>query len=134
ADGEDREKSRRPSERSVRWIAGAARCKSLAILSRPAGGAILWLQSAWRESLGGDHPELVAPGHDGRREGALRWHRRLLTDRFHRRPEEDQRACAGDAWRRRSYRSLRRRRTIVGKAPKERVAEDLKRFPEWHAH
>ena len=33
--------------------------------------------------------ELVAAGHDGRREGALRRHRRLLTDRFHRRPEED---------------------------------------------
>src|SRR5438034_10996611 len=56
---------------------------------------------AGRESLGSDHPELVAPRHDGRREGALRWHRRLLTDRFHRRPEEDHRAGTGDAWRRR---------------------------------
>ena len=54
----------------------------------------------------GDHPELVAPGHDGRRQGALRRHRRLLADRFHRRPQEDHRAGAGDAWRRRSDRSL----------------------------
>ncbi len=45
-----------------------------------AGGTVLWLQPAGRESLGGDHPELVAAGHDGRREGALRRHRRLLTD------------------------------------------------------
>src|SRR5439155_3868606 len=107
ADGEDGEKSRRPSQRSVRWIAGAARGQSLAILSQPAGGAILWVQPAGGESLGGDHPELVAPRDDGRREGALRWRRRLLTNRLHRRPEEDHCAYTGDAWRRRSDRSLR---------------------------
>jgi pimeloyl-ACP methyl ester carboxylesterase len=45
--------------------------QSLAILSRPAGGAFLWLQPAGRESLGGDHPELVATGHDGWRKGAI---------------------------------------------------------------
>src|SRR6266446_3558387 len=37
--------------------------QSLAILSRPPGRAILWLQPPGRESLG----------------GALRWHRRLFT-------------------------------------------------------
>src|SRR6266404_8225049 len=125
AHGEDGEKSRRSSQRSVRWITGAARGQSLAILSRPAVGAILWLQSTGRESVGGDHPELVAPGHDGRRKGALRWYRRLLTDRFHRRSEEDRRACTGDAWRRRSDRSLRRCRAIVRQAAKEWDAEDL---------
>ena len=52
--------------------------------------------------------ELVASGHDGRRQGALRRHRRLLADRFHRGPQEDHRAGAGDAWRRRPDRSLRR--------------------------
>ena len=57
-----------------------------------AGGTVLWLQPAGREGLGGDHPELVAPGHDGRRQGALRRHRRLLTDGFHRRSQKDQRA------------------------------------------
>jgi non-heme chloroperoxidase len=41
--------------------------------------------------------ELVASGHDGRRQGALRRHRRLLPDRFHRRSEEDHGARAGDA-------------------------------------
>jgi hypothetical protein len=43
------------------------------------------------------HRKLVAAGHDGRREGSLRWHRCLFADRFHRRPEEDHRARAGDA-------------------------------------
>ena len=52
-------------------IAGAARRESLAILSRPAGGALLRLQPPGREGLRGDHPELVASGHDGRREGTL---------------------------------------------------------------
>src|SRR5207253_4323696 len=129
ADGEDGGQSGRPSQRSVRWIAGATRGQSLAILSRPAGGAILWLQPAGHESFGGDHPKLVAPGYDGRREGALRWHCRLLTNRFHRRPEEDHRACTGDAWRRRSDRSLRRLRAIVGQTSKKRDAENLQGFP-----
>ena len=71
-----------------------------------AGRAVLWLQPAGRESLRGHHPELVAPGHDGRRQGALRRHRRLLADRFHRGPQEDHRAGAGDARRGRSDRSL----------------------------
>ena len=73
-----------------------------------ADGPVLRLQPAGRESLRGRHPELVAPGHDGRRQGALRRHRRLLADRFHRRSQEDHCAGAGDAQRRRSDRSLRR--------------------------
>ena len=63
--------------------------QSFAILSRPRGGPVLWLQPAGREVVRGGHRELVAPGHDGRRQGALRRHRRLLSDRFHRRSEED---------------------------------------------
>jgi non-heme chloroperoxidase len=43
------------------------------------------------KSLGGRHPELVAPGHDGRCQGALRRHRGLFSDRFHGRPQEDHR-------------------------------------------
>ena len=61
-----------------------------------------------REAFRSHHPELVATGHDGRRQGALRRHRRVLADRFHRGPEEDRRAGAGDAQRGRSDRSLRR--------------------------
>src|ERR1700716_99815 len=38
--------SGRPSQGSVRRIAGPARGQSLAILSRSAGGAFLWLQRA----------------------------------------------------------------------------------------
>ena len=66
---------------------------SITMCRRP----VLWLQSARREGLAGGDLELVAPGHDGRRQGALRWHRRLLPNRLHRRPEEDHRAGAGDA-------------------------------------
>ena len=36
-----------------------------------AGGTVLWLQPARRETLSGGDLELVAPGHDGRRQGAL---------------------------------------------------------------
>ena len=43
-----------------------------AVLPRPAGGTVLWFQPTGRESLGSDHPKLVAPGNDGRREGPLR--------------------------------------------------------------
>ncbi len=38
------------------------------------------------KALGAGDLELVASGHDGRRQGALRRHRRLLADRLHRRP------------------------------------------------
>jgi non-heme chloroperoxidase len=50
-------------------------------------------------AFGGDHCQLVASGHDGRRESALRRHRRLLADRFHRRSQEDHGAGIGDAQR-----------------------------------
>jgi pimeloyl-ACP methyl ester carboxylesterase len=66
-------------------------------LPREVGWTVLWLQPAGREILAGGDLELVAPGYDGRCEGALRRHRRLLTDRLHRRPEEDQGAGSGDA-------------------------------------
>ena len=69
--------------------------------------------------------QLVAPGHDGRRQGALRRHRRLLADRLHRGPEEDHGAGARDARRRRPDRPLRRLRAAVCRAPQERDAQDL---------
>jgi pimeloyl-ACP methyl ester carboxylesterase len=34
------------------------------------------------KAVGAGDPQLVASGHDGRRQGALRQHRRLLADRF----------------------------------------------------
>ena len=42
----------------------------LPILSRRLFGSLLWLQPTRGKSLGADHSELVAAGHDGRREGA----------------------------------------------------------------
>jgi non-heme chloroperoxidase len=80
------------------------------------------IQNWWRQGMMGGA------------KGALRRHRRLLTDRFHRRPQEDHSAGAGDAWRRRSDRSLCRRWTIVGKAAEERDAEDLQGLPARHAY
>ena len=56
---------------------------------RSADRTLLRLQPAGRKTIPRRHPELVAPGHDGRRQGPLRWHRRLLPDRLHRRPQED---------------------------------------------
>ena len=44
------------------------------------GRPLLRLQPARRGAQGGDYPELVAPGHDGRSEGALRRHRGFLPD------------------------------------------------------
>src|SRR5271169_5454631 len=97
ADGEDTSQSEWPSQGRVRRSAGATRGQSLEILSRPAGGAVLRLQPAGREIVGISYRKLVAAGHDGRRQGALRRHRRLLANRFYRRPQEDHRAGAGDA-------------------------------------
>ena len=62
----------------------------------PAGPFYGYNRPGAKPSQSGDL-ELVAPGHDGRRQGALRRHRRLLPDRLHRRPEEDHRAGPGDA-------------------------------------
>jgi pimeloyl-ACP methyl ester carboxylesterase len=75
----------------------------------------------------------LASGHDGRRQGALRRHRRLLADRLHRGPQEDHDTGAGDAQRGRSDRSLCRCRTIVGEVAQERHVKDLQGLPARHA-
>ena len=61
------------------------------------GGPLLRLQPAGREGIGRRHPELVAPGHDGRRPGTLRRHQGLFRNRLHRGSQEDHGAGAGDA-------------------------------------
>jgi pimeloyl-ACP methyl ester carboxylesterase len=53
-------------------LSGGARGQSFSVLSRRSGRSLLRLQSAGCESLGGGHRELVAPGYDGRRQGARR--------------------------------------------------------------
>ena len=55
-------------------------------------GPFLRLQPAGREGVAGPDPELVAPGHDRRRQGPLRLHQGLLRDRLHGGPEADRRA------------------------------------------
>ena len=110
AHGADRRQPRRPAEERVRRPPGPAGRQPVRVLPGPAVRPVLRLQPARRGALGGDHRELVAPGDDGRREGALRRHRRVLPDRLHRGPQEDHRAGPGDARRRRPDRSLRRLR------------------------
>jgi hypothetical protein len=57
--------------------------------------SFLRLQPADARRSPGRHPELVAAGHDGQRQGALRWHQGLLRDRPDRRPEGDHRPDSG---------------------------------------
>src|SRR5262249_855538 len=72
-----------------------------------------------------NHRQLVAPGHDGRHQGALRRHRRVLADGLHPRPEEDHDTCAGDAQRGRPDRSPCRCQSAVGETAETRYAENL---------
>ena len=123
---------KRSSQGSIRRFAGAARGQSLGVLSRAAGRAVLRLQPPGSEEIGSDHRQLVASGHGGRRQGALRRHRRLLADRLHRGPQEDHDTGAGDAQRGRSDRSLCRCRTIVGEVAQERHVKDLQGLPARH--
>ena len=109
----------------------ANRC---AVLSRPRRRAVLWFQPPGREVLRGDHRQLVAPGHDGRREGALRRHRRLLADRFHRRPEEDHRAVLVMHGEDDQIVPYADSGPLSAKLLQERDAEDLQGLPARHAH
>ena len=76
----------------------------------------------WRQGMmGGD-------------QGPLRLHQGVFRDRLHKRPEEDRRAGAGHAWRRRSDRSLRRFRSAVGQAAQEGHAEVIQGLAARHVH
>ncbi len=57
--------------------------------------------------------KLVAPGHDGRSQSALRRYRGLFPNGFHGRSQEDQGSGLGHAQRGRSDRALCRRRSAV---------------------
>ena len=86
------------------------------------------------EAVGGHHRELVAAGHDRRRQGALRRHRRVLADRLHRGPEEDHGPGPGHARRRRPDRPLRRLRAAVGQAGQNGTLKTYHGLPARHAH
>jgi pimeloyl-ACP methyl ester carboxylesterase len=84
---------------------------------------------ARRESLGGDHPEMVEAGHDGRREdGIVAFSQTDFTDDL-KKITVPVLVMHG----RRSDRSLCRRWTIVGKAAEERNVENLQGLPPRHA-
>ena len=133
-DGEEGDQSRRTAE--SRCSTTCARrspptARNSTAMS-PAGPFYGFNRPGAKVSEGVD-PELVASGHDGRRQGALRRHQGVLGDRFHRRPQEDHGAGAGDARRGRSDRALCRLRAAVGQAAEERDAEDLQGLPARHA-
>ena len=85
---------RRPAQQHVRRSAGPAGCQPVRVLSGLTVGTLLRLQPAQGRAHGGDHRELVEAGDDGRSEGTLRRHRRLLPDRFHRGPQKNRRPCS----------------------------------------
>ena len=89
AHGADRGQPGRLAEERVRRPAGPAGRQPSEFYRDVAAGPFYGFNRPGAKPSEGDHPELVAPGHDGRREGALRRHRRVLADRFHRGPEED---------------------------------------------
>ncbi|SPY61869.1 alpha/beta fold hydrolase [Pseudomonas aeruginosa] len=55
-----------------------------AVLPGHSRRPVLWLQPSRGAALGRDRPQLVAAGHDGRRQGPLRWDRGLFPDRLQR--------------------------------------------------
>src|SRR3546814_7907431 len=67
-------RSGRPAEGGLRRPAGAAGREPFGVLPRAADRAVLRVQPAGREVIRGDHRQLVAPGHDGRREGRSEEH------------------------------------------------------------
>ena len=134
ADGADRRQPRRPAQERLRRPPGPARRQPVGVLPRAAVGPVLRLQPARRRAVGGDHRELVAPGDDGRRQGPLRRHRRLLADRLHRGPQEDH-ACRSWSCTATTTRSSPTPTPgpLSAKLAAERDAEDLRGLPARHA-
>jgi len=112
---------------------GAARRQSFANFIAIFRRVLLWLQPARRQSLGGHHPELVRQGMMGaprRITTALSpSHRPISTADL----KKISVARAGDAWRRRSNRSLCRRRPLSAKLLKNGTLKTI-RLSAWHAH
>ena len=73
--------------------------------------------------------ELVASRYDGRRQGALRRHRRVLADGFHGGSEEDHGSRFGHAQRGRPDRPLSGRRSTLSQASQERHPEGIQGLP-----
>src|SRR5437868_11670459 len=68
-DGEDGGQSRRATQERVRRISGSARGQPISVLLRRAGWTVLRVQPTRREALSGRDLALVAPVHDGWRQG-----------------------------------------------------------------
>ena len=100
ADAQDPGQPRRHADRGVRQAARRRRHRPLAVLEGPQP-AVLRLQPARRQDLGGRARVVLAAEHDGRLPGVLLLHQGLLRDRPHRGPEAVRRADADPARRRR---------------------------------
>ena len=95
--GQECNQPRRLADRGIRQLPRRLGGQPRAILPRCSVGALLRLQQVRRQGFGGRYRQLVAPGHDGGRQGALRLHRGILRDGFYRRPAGDRAADTGDA-------------------------------------
>ena len=83
ADAEDRRQPRRPADRGVRRLPRGHRVQPGAVLPRRRRpGRSTGSTGPAPRSSRGRHPELVAPGDDGRRQGPLRGHQGVLGDRL----------------------------------------------------
>jgi pimeloyl-ACP methyl ester carboxylesterase len=91
--------------------------------------ALLRLQPAGGEDLRRRARELLAPGHDGRDQGPVRLHPRVLRGRLHRGSQEDRQADPRRPRRGRSDRPHRRRRPEVGQDHPERPSSRSIRAP-----
>ena len=89
-----RQPGRRAADR-LRGPAGRAGGEPLGVLPSRGFRAVLQFRPAGRGGVGGGHRELVASGHDGRREGAVRVCLGVHPPGLQRGPEEDQRAGPG---------------------------------------
>ena len=70
----------RPPQGGLRRAPGAGRDQPAQFYRDLPSGPFYGFNRPGVQPIEGDHPELVAPGHDGGRQGALRRHRRLLAD------------------------------------------------------
>src|SRR5688572_21774885 len=68
---QDTGQSRRLADGAVRRATQATRRQPLAVLHRFREWTLLWLQPSRSQAVAVDHPELVAPSHDGRRQSPL---------------------------------------------------------------
>jgi hypothetical protein len=130
---EDRGQSRRHAGRGLRPVAHRRPRRPITILAG-AEPAVLRLQPAWLEELGRCAPVVLVARDDGRAACQLLLHQGILGDGPHRGSEEDRRANAGHAGRRRLDRADRCLGAAFGEDRQGRNAETLPWCSAWDVH